>query len=118
MAERDKTGPQASQGRQTPSDADLAAKLEKLDARLSDIRSERHVNDQPRGRLQADGTAMARGMKMVSEFVAGIAAGGLLGWIIDRLAGTQPIVLLIGLLFGFAAGLRNLYRATQARPAP
>ncbi len=56
---------------------------------------------------------MARGMKLVSEFVAGILAGGVLGWLIDRFTGIQPFGLLIGLMFGFAAGLRNLYRATQ-----
>ncbi len=115
MTDPDKTGARASKGQETPSEADLAAKLRSIDARLSDIRSERAPETHATGRLQADGTAMARGMKMVSEFVGGIAAGGLLGWIIDHLAGTQPFVLLIGLMFGFAAGLRNLYRATQAK---
>lgn len=100
------------------SDAELSAKLRRIDARLLEIRSERAQDSPPQGRLAADGTAMARGLRLVSEFVAGIVAGGLLGWIIDRLAGTQPIVLMIGLLFGFAAGLRNLYRATQAQSGP
>jgi ATP synthase protein I len=100
------------------SDADLSAKLRHLDARLSDFRSERAASEEPKGRLVADGSAMARGMKLVSEFVGGIAAGGLLGWIIDRFAGTQPFGLLIGLMFGFAAGLRNLYRATQKPGGP
>lgn len=116
MSEQDKRD-EGAQARSGPSsDAELSAKLRRLDARLSEIRSDRAENPSPQGRMAADGSALARGLRLVSEFVAGIVAGGLLGWIIDRLAGTQPIVLMIGLLFGFAAGLRNLYRATQAQP--
>jgi ATP synthase protein I len=122
MSEQNKPGDRASAGSGPSSDAELSAKLRHLDARLSDIRSERAATDQPESRFAADGSAMARGMKMVSEFVAGIVAGGLLGWLIDRFAGIQPFGLLIGLMFGFAAGLRNLYRATSrpssAEPGP
>lgn len=116
MSEQNKPGDRASAGSDPSPEADLSAKLRHLDARLSDIRSERATSTEPKGRLAADGSAMARGMKMVSEFVAGIVAGGLLGWLIDRFAGIQPFGLLIGLMFGFAAGLRNLYRATS-RPS-
>jgi ATP synthase protein I len=114
MSERNKDG---ASGPDPSPEAELSAKLRQLDARLSDIRSERAPSTEPRGGLHADGSAMARGMKLVSEFVAGIAAGGILGWLIDRFAGIQPFGLLIGLMFGFAAGLRNLYRATQSQSA-
>jgi ATP synthase protein I len=123
MNEADRDKAQAGTGksppaRATPSEADLSEKLRSIEARLSDIRSQSAPAEPSSGRLTADGTAMGRGMKMVSEFVGGIVAGGLLGWIIDRLLPTAPFGLLIGLLFGFAAGLRNLYRATQSQPKP
>lgn len=120
MSEQNKKGNRASAGADPTPDPELSAKLRQLDARLSEIRSERAITTEPQGRLAADGSAMAHGMKMVSEFVAGIAAGGMLGWLIDRFAGFQPFGLLIGLMFGFAAGLRNLYRATtrQTTDAP
>ncbi len=97
------------------SEAALAEKLRHIDARLSQIRAGQDERQQPGGRLMSDGSAMARGMKLVSEFVAGIVAGGVLGWLLDRFAGITPFGLLIGLMFGFAAGLRNLYRATQGQ---
>ncbi len=123
MNEADRDRREAGQGasppaKATPSEADLSDKLRSIDARLSDIRSARAPETPPRNGLQADGTAWGRGMKMVSEFVGGIVAGGLLGWIVDRLAPTAPFGLLIGLMFGFAAGLRNLYRATKPGPKP
>jgi ATP synthase protein I len=105
--------PPGSGDGQTPADPDLSARLRRLDERLTELASDQARADGPRSRLAEDGTAMARGMKLVSEFVGGIVAGGLLGWLVDKLAGTQPFGLLIGLMFGFAAGLRNLYRATQ-----
>jgi ATP synthase protein I len=118
MSERNKQGDRASAGSEPSPETELSAKLRHIDARLSDIRSERATSGEPNGRLMADGSAMARGMRLVSEFVAGIAAGGVLGWLIDRYAGIQPFGLLIGLMFGFAAGLRNLYRATQSQSGP
>jgi ATP synthase protein I len=115
MSEQNKQGDRAPQGPDPSSEADLSARLRHIDARLSEIRPGGAPSTQPQGRLAADGSAMARGLKLVSEFVAGIVAGGLLGWLIDRYAGIQPFGLLIGLMFGFAAGLRNLYRATQSQ---
>ncbi|MCU0883943.1 MAG: AtpZ/AtpI family protein [Beijerinckiaceae bacterium] len=118
MSEQSKPGDRASAGSDPSDEAGMAARLRHIDARLSEIRSDRAPTKEPGGRLAADGSAMARGMKLVSEFVAGIAAGGILGWLIDRYAGIQPFGLLIGLMFGFAAGLRNLYRATQSQSGP
>lgn len=112
MSEQNKPGDRPSAGPGPSPDSELAAKLRQLDARLSDVRGDQAKASEPKGRLAADSSAMAHGMKLVSEFVAGIVAGGILGWLIDRVAGIQPFGLLIGLMFGFAAGLRNLYRAT------
>ena len=119
MSERNKD---EASGQDPSTEAELSAKLRQLDARLSDMRSERAPASEPRGGPGGDVSAMAHGMKLASEFVAGIAAGAILGWLIDRFAGIQPFGLLIGLMFGFAAGLRNLYRASQSQsvqpPAP
>ena len=61
------------------------------------------------------GTGSAAGygqaMKLSSEFIAGIAVGAGLGWVIDRLAGTSPWGLIIFLLLGFGAGVLNVLRS-------
>jgi ATP synthase protein I len=117
MSQSDKSGG-ADDGRGAPaSDADLSARLRQLDARLSDIKTQSDASARPNP-LSRDGTAMAKGLRLVSEFVAGIAAGGLMGWTIDWVFDSQPFVLMVGLMFGFAAGLRNLYRATQTPSVP
>ena len=50
-------------------------------------------------------------MKLSSEFIAGIAVGAGLGWVIDRLAGTSPWGLIVFLLLGFGAGVLNVLRS-------
>ncbi len=51
-------------------------------------------------------------MKISSEFIAGIAVGTGLGWVIDKLAGTSPWGLIVFLLLGFGAGVLNVLRST------
>ena len=59
------------------------------------------------------GAALGRAFRVATELLAALFVGGLLGYGADRLFGTQPWLLLLGLAFGFAAGLRNLARAVQ-----
>jgi ATP synthase protein I len=50
-------------------------------------------------------------LKLSSEFIAGIAVGVGIGWLIDRVAGTSPWGLIIFLLLGFVAGVLNVLRS-------
>ncbi len=50
-------------------------------------------------------------MKLSSEFIAGVAVGAGIGWLIDSMAGTSPWGLIIFLLLGFAAGVLNVLRS-------
>lgn len=54
---------------------------------------------------------MALGLKISSEFIAAIAVGAMLGYLLDRFAGTTPWGLIILLLLGFCAGVLNVLRA-------
>jgi len=44
--------------------------------------------------------------RMVIELTSGILIGGSVGWGLDYAFGTKPIMLVIFILFGFAAGIR------------
>ncbi len=55
---------------------------------------------------------MGRAFRMSAEFVAGVAAGGILGWLIDRGLGTKPWGLIVFLMLGFGAGIYNVMRAS------
>jgi ATP synthase protein I len=49
---------------------------------------------------------------MSTEFVAGVIAGGGLGWLFDRYVGTSPWGMIVFLMLGFAAGIYNVMRAS------
>jgi ATP synthase protein I len=51
-------------------------------------------------------------MRVSSEFVAGVIAGGGLGWLFDRGLGTKPWGMIVFLMLGFVAGIYNVMRAS------
>lgn len=57
-------------------------------------------------------------IKLSSEFIAGVAVGAGLGWLIDNLAGTSPWGLIVFLLLGFAAGVLNVLRSAGVVAEP
>lgn len=67
-----------------------------------------------------DKRGMAIGLRMGVELVAGVLVGLAIGWALDRVLGTEPILLVVFLLFGIAAGLltaiRSAQQATAERP--
>jgi len=48
-----------------------------------------------------------------TDLVAAVLVGAVLGWLIDAVAGTGPWVMVAGLFFGFAAGVRNAFRTAR-----
>jgi ATP synthase protein I len=99
----------------SPDEAALSARLGSLDQRLSDIRDNRKTGTDQSGKesdsAQARASAMAVGLRLSSELVAGVLAGAALGWGFDRLLSTSPWGLIIFLLLGFVAGVVNVMRA-------
>jgi ATP synthase protein I len=59
------------------------------------------------------GRAMGIAFRIATDLVAGVAVGGFMGWFLDRWLGTAPILLIVFLLLGIAAGLLNSVRAAQ-----
>lgn len=47
------------------------------------------------------------------EMVAGLAAGGIIGWILDQVLSTTPVLMILFLFFGFGAGMRSAMRAAK-----
>ena len=96
----------------SPDEAALSARLGSLDQRLSDIRDNRKIEIDQSGneQAQAKASAMALGLRLSSELVAGVLAGAALGWGFDRLLSTSPWGLIVFLLLGFIAGVLNVMR--------
>jgi ATP synthase protein I len=98
-------------------DASLSARLKTLDERISQA-SQHRAESEPRDRPSSDSSALGQAVRLSAEFVAGVAAGGILGWLVDRLFGTSPWGLIVCLLLGFCAGMLNLLRAAgMVKPA-
>lgn len=103
-----KTGP--GNGDRQDSADDLESRRKRLEASLA-----------ARGRLSEGGggngarssgvTGYGQALRLSSEFIAGVAVGAGLGWLIDKLAGTSPWGLIVFLLLGFGAGVLNVMRA-------
>ncbi|WP_445501558.1 AtpZ/AtpI family protein [Microvirga sp. G4-2] len=91
-------------------DANLSARLKSLDARISQASVQR-AEAEPRNRQTSDSRAMGQAFRLSAEFVAGVVAGGVIGWLVDYFAGISPWGLIVFLILGFCAGMLNLMRA-------
>jgi ATP synthase protein I len=109
---RDKGG---SENRSTD-EAALSARLRHLGERLDQQRTSARPEIRPAS--TGDTSAMARGFRLSSEFVAGVLVGAALGWLLDRWLGISPWGLIVFLLLGFAAGVLNVMRAAGVSSGP
>ena len=112
MAEGTNDGGNGSRDKSAPDEAALSARLGSLDQRLSEVRDSRKIGTDPSGseQAQARASAMAMGLRLSSELVAGVLVGAGLGWGFDRLLSTSPWGLIVFLLLGFTAGVVNVMR--------
>ena len=106
--ETGKSGP-GKQGAVHNRDDDLERRRRDLEASLATKLPGDGQGKEGAGTSSAAGYGQA--MKLSSEFIAGIAVGAGLGWVIDRVAGTSPWGLIIFLLLGFGAGVLNVLRS-------
>ncbi|MGH6813822.1 MAG: AtpZ/AtpI family protein [Methylocella sp.] len=117
QAERRGGGPREDESRERENEA-LRARLDKLSKALeAQQRNARKSLDASNlGHAGAGpspgsvGNAMALAFRVLSEFVAAVFVGAVIGWWIDRAAGTTPVFLVVFLLMGAAAGFWNVYR--------
>ena len=115
MAKDTNSGGSGNRDQSSSDEAALSARLGSLEHRLSEIRGDRKVGTDQSGNeqdtAQARASAMAIGLRLSSELVAGVLGGAALGWGFDRLLSTSPWGLIVFLLLGFTAGVINVMRA-------
>ena len=103
------TRSQGDDGNRSAEEAALSARLQRLGERLDEKSASRPTETAPPPRT--DPSAMARGLRLSTELVAGVIVGGLIGWFLDRWLGISPWGFIVFLLLGFAAGILNLMRS-------
>ena len=85
---------------------DLKASLEKVDNRTGGTLNSRKP-------VSGSRQSIGRALRLGTELVAGVAIGGLIGFWLDRLAGTKPIWFIVFFLLGIAAGFLNVFRTAR-----
>ncbi|MCC0054824.1 MAG: AtpZ/AtpI family protein [Rhodobiaceae bacterium] len=114
MSDSDKPGSDAGKDRiDGGGDAELKARLNRLGNAIAGARAEAISERQAGPRDGKANSGIGQAVKLSSEFIAGVVVGGVLGYTLDYFAGTAPFGLIVLVLLGFAAGVRNLVRASQ-----
>lgn len=95
------------------SDPELAERLKRLEARISEAKAAQEPTPPaPDHHSQAH-----IAWRMVTELVAGLGIGFGIGYGLDAVFGTRPIMLVLFILLGFAAGVRVMLRtAAELQP--
>ena len=101
----------ANEDDKTPSLEALGEKLKKARARK---------NGGGNGRTEAAGTtgaALGLGFRIVTELVAAIAVGAIIGYGLDSWLGSAPWFMVVFLFLGGASGVMNAHRAAKSYAA-
>ena len=107
----DDAGSAGDPGNRSTEEAALTARLRRLGERLDRERAGKPTETSSGAPPTADGSGLARGLRLSSELVAGVLVGAVIGWALDRWIGISPWGLIVFVLLGFAAGVRNVIRA-------
>ncbi len=95
----------------------MRARLDKLSSSL-DAQDKREVRRSAPIEDKSLAGAMSLGFRVLTEFVIGILVGAGIGWQLDKWLNTSPILLIVFLTLGTAAGFWNVYRIAAKPTGP
>ena len=111
-----------------PTDSALRDKLDALSHKLAERQQRDDAANRARqaedGSMAEAGRAMSLGFRALTELVVGLGVGTAVGYGLDRLIGTAPLLMILFLFLGMAAGVWNVMRlangmnSAAARPPP
>lgn len=87
-------------------------RLNELERRLKQARDGQKQEQKP-APPPASPSQMGIAFRLITELLAGVIVGGAIGWALDRVFGTSPILLIVCFLIGVAAGILNVQRAAR-----
>lgn len=96
---------------------DLPPSLKDLEGRLKAARSRQHQGRDATGdgKPVLSGSGLGFGLRIAVDLLAGLAIGVGLGLVLDNWLNTSPLMLVVFLFLGAAAGMLNVYRAATGR---
>jgi ATP synthase protein I len=105
----------ATRGQLSPAERDaLKARSSGLGQKLEAAKG-RHA---PPKDGAAQGSAMAKAMRLSTELIGGIVVGGAIGWFLDKWLGTWPWLFILFFMLGSAAGIMNVVRTASKEKTP
>ena len=90
------------------------ARIDALEQRLKAAREREEQRNKPQ--IQGADAGYKLGNRVLAELLGGLLGGALIGWVIDRFAGTTPWGLLVMLFLGIVVAFRNIIRISNRRP--
>ena len=87
--------------------------LERFESRLDAVKA-KHAPDVDD---VSDGTILGMAWRLSTEIIVAVLVGMGLGYGLDKLFGTKPWMMLVGVGFGFAAGIMNVMRSAAKMDA-
>lgn len=90
---------------------ELPQDIKDLDRRIKNFKK-KAATKKPKRRSQL-GMFLEYAFRMATEFVSPVIIALCIGYTADSFFKTKPIIMLVLLFFGIAAGTLNLYRASQ-----
>ncbi len=85
-------------------------RLKALEERLSQLKA---AQDDEKPHQEEHYSMAQHAWRMVIELVAGLGIGFVIGWGLDAVFGTKPILLVVFTLLGFAAGVKVMIRSAR-----
>jgi ATP synthase protein I len=85
-----------------------ARRLADLEGRLKEARGKRELQPE-----DPSPSKLGMAFRLVTELLAAVIVGGGIGWALDRVFGTSPLLLIVMFLLGVAAGMRNVIRTAR-----
>ncbi|MBA3667184.1 MAG: AtpZ/AtpI family protein [Sphingomonas sp.] len=92
------------------------ARLTSLDQRLDRAKREEALRAGTKPSEESQRLIRSVGMRILSDLIGLPFGAGLIGWLLDRWAGTTPWVMLAMLFLGFGLAVRSVMRAANQRP--
>ena len=90
-------------------DPDQTRKLAELEARIAKAKATKA----PERRMEDHHSQAHLAWRMVIELVTGLAIGFGIGYGLDAYFGTGPWLMIVFILFGFAAGVKTMMRSAR-----
>ncbi|GLR47017.1 AtpZ/AtpI family protein [Sphingomonas astaxanthinifaciens] len=88
------------------------ARLDRLEQRLAEAQQREAIRT---GHKPASDASEQLGQKVLATLIGGLLGGGLIGWALDRLFGTWPVLFLTLLVLGTASGFWSIIKMSNAQ---